>query len=107
MAFTTAVLADGQLPTTQGAILTGAAATVTYVKRISIFNTNAASQTIDVWLNVSGTPRRWRRYVLDQNESAELLEHGDAIVLEASDTIEAVTTTASAVDYYICGVKET
>ncbi len=105
--FTTAVLADGQLPNTQTAIFTGAASTITYVKRISIYNTNAAQQTIDIYLNVSGTPRKWRRYVLDQHQSAELLETGDAIVIEASDTIEAVTTTASAVDYYICGVKET
>lgn len=105
--FTTAVLADGQLPSTQGAIFTGPAVTVTYVKRISLFNTNAAQQTIDLYLNVSGSARRWRRYVLNQHESAEVLETGDAIVLEAGDTIEAITTTASAVDYYVCGVKET
>ncbi len=105
--FTTAVLSDGQVPSTQGAIITGAAATVTYVKRISLYNTNAAAQTIDLYINVSGTARRWRRYLLNQNESAEVLENGDAVILEASDTIEAVTTTASAVDYYCCGVKET
>ena len=105
--FTTAVLADGQLPSTQGTLFTGPAVTVTYVKRISLFNTNAAAQTIQLWLNVGGTPRKWRRYVLNEDESAEVLETGDAIILEAGDTIEAITTTASAVDYYICGVKET
>jgi hypothetical protein len=105
--FTTAVLADGQLPRTQGTLFTGPAVTVTYVKRISLFNTNAAAQTIQLWLNVGGTPRKWRRYVLNEDESAEVLETGDAIILEAGDTIEAITTTASAVDYYICGVKET
>jgi hypothetical protein len=105
--FTTAVLSDGQLPSTQGAIVTGAAVTVTYVKRISLFNTNATEQTIQLWINVSGTARKWRRYVLAENQSAEVLESGDAVVLEAGDTIEAVTTTASAVDYYTCGVEET
>lgn len=105
--FTTAVLADGQLPSSQGTLFTSPASTVTYVKRISLFNTNVASQTIDIWINVSGTARRWRRYILGQNESAELLEAGDAIVLEDGDTILATSTNASAVDYYICGVKET
>lgn len=107
MPFTANYLADGTLPTSAADLYMGPASTAVYVKRLSLFNTNAAEQTIDLWLQHSGgTARRWRRYVLAQNESAEVLEAGDAVHLEAGDKIRAITTTAGAVDYYMTGVKE-
>lgn len=105
--FTGKVLADGQLATTKTQLYTAPADTVAYVKRMSIFNTNAAQQTIVVYINASGTSRKWRRYVLEQNESADLLDAGDSLILEAADKIEAETTTATAVDFFIMGVEET
>ena len=107
MPFSGKALADGTLPTSQTAIYTVPAATVTYVKSLSLFNDNAAQQTIVLYLNVSGSARKWRRYVLAQNESAEVLEGGETVILNTGDTIEAVTTTAAAVPYVITGVEET
>jgi hypothetical protein len=73
-----------------------------------MFNTNAATQTIDVWLRRSGgSARRIHRAVIAQNESVEFLDQGETIELSAGDTIEAQTTTASAVDYIVTGVEET
>lgn len=105
--FTAKSFADGTLPNAQGAILTVPASTWYYIKQISLFNSNAAEQTILLYLKqAGGTARLWRRYVLAQNESAEVLEDGVVVTLEANDTIEAVTTTASAVPYFITGVQE-
>lgn len=105
--FTGKVMGEGQLPNTKGTLYTVPASTVAFVKRITLFNTNAAQQTINVYLNPGGTSRQWRKYVLEQYESAEVLEAGDAVILEAGDLIEADTTTAAAVDYVISGVEET
>ena len=107
MPFTGKVLGEGQLPTTKGTLYTVPVAAVTYVKRISFFNDNAAAQTIIVYVKPGATSRKWRRYVLEQNEAVDLLDHGDALILEAGDTIEAQTTTATAVDYLLMGVEET
>jgi hypothetical protein len=104
--FTAKPLGDGQLPTTKGTLYTVPASTTAYVKRVAFFNTNATEQTILVYLNLSGVSRLWRRYVLAQNESADLLEHGDALLLAAGDLLEAQTTTGSAVDYIVMGIEE-
>lgn len=106
--FEAAVLADGQLPNAEATIYTVPASTTVYVKRFSLFNTSTGdTQTVVVRLNVTGTPRTWRRYVLEPLASAELLEHGDALMLEAGDLIRAYTSDATTVDFIISGVKET
>jgi hypothetical protein len=107
MAFAGKVLGEGQLPTTKGTLYTVPVGKTTYVKRISFFNDNAAAQTIIVYIKPGAASRKWRRYVLEQNEAVDLLDHGDALILEAGDLIEAQTTTVSAVDYVLMGVEET
>lgn len=97
---------EGQLPTTKTALYTVASDTAAYVKQFSIFNTNAVTQTVLVYVNFSGTSRLWRRYSLTQNESAELLDQNQVLVLPEGAIIEAQTTTASAVDCFILGVLE-
>jgi hypothetical protein len=107
MPFTAKRLADGTLPTSEGSLYTAPADTVAYVKRVSIFNSNSVEQTVMIYLQASGgSSRRWRRYVLAQNESAEVLEAGDSVHLGEGDSIRAATTTSGAVDYYITGVEE-
>lgn len=103
--FTTKVLADGQIASSAADVFTATA--TTYVKQFTLFNDNAAQQTIIIWLNTSGTNRKVRQIELNQNESAELLDGGQAWILENGDKIRASTTTASAVDYTIAGVEET
>lgn len=106
MAFTAKALADGQLATTAGGAAIFTATVTTYVKKLTLFNTNAASQTIVLYINFSGTNRSFRRYVLAQNESADVLIDGESILLSAGDSIQATTTTATAVDYTVAGVEE-
>ena len=100
------VLYEGQFPTTNTTLYTVPSDAVAYIKQISVFNTNAASQTIVFYVAPSATSRTWRRYVLAQNESAELLDQDQVLVLPSGSYIEAETTTASAVDCFILGVLE-
>ena len=108
MPFEAKPLADGQLATSPTAIYTvPGGALCAYVKRIALYNTNAAEQTVLVSVNMTGTSRRWRRYVLAQNESVDLLDHGDVLHLGPADTLIASTTTAAAVDFFVTGIEET
>lgn len=103
--FTAKPLADGQLPTSKGTLYTVPASTSSYVKNIHLFNTSSTEQTILLYLNVSGTSRLFRRIVLAENESSDVLD-SEAFLLEPEDLIEALTTTVSVVDYVIMGVEE-
>jgi len=105
--FTLKILYEGQLPTTKTALYTVPANSAVYVKQITVYNTNAASQTIKFYLKPGATSRTWRRYVLAVDESAELLDQNQVLLLEEGDVIEAETTTASAVDCLIMGIEET
>lgn len=102
--FTAKLLAEGQLPATTGALYTVPGSTTAYVRTIKLFNTNAATQTINVFIDGSGTNRQTYRIVLAVNEAAEI---DDRFTLEAADLIEADSTNATSVDYTIHGVEET
>lgn len=111
--FTPKGLGDGEVPVVQGAIFTASADVGTYIRHFSLYNKNAAAQTIDLYVTRaianggSGVARLWRQYVLDQNESAEVVDESvGSLILQSGDAIEAVTTTANAVDYDISGVEE-
>ncbi len=104
MAFTANSLADGQLATSAGTLYT-ATAVKAYLKNLFLFNTNAAEQTVELYLKRSGgTSRLWKRYVLAQYESADVLDK--ELLLGSGDLIEGLTTTATAVNYYVAGVTE-
>jgi hypothetical protein len=103
--FTATVLAEGQIPNVQGAIYSATA--VTFVKALTVKNTNAAAQTVQFWINVSGVARAWKQVVLALNEFAEMLTDAETLELPIGATIEAVTTTAAAVDFVVSGVRQT
>ena len=106
--FTGKSIADGQVGIAQAPIYTVPGGVVAFLKQIHFYNLNVAVQTLDVWIKRSGgTARKQHRIVLAQNESANYLEEGDTLELSAGDTVEAVTTTAAAVDYTVLGVEET
>lgn len=106
MAFTGASLADGQAATSWAAIYTSTGVK-TIVRSADFHNTNAITQTLEFAVTRSGSTRRIiARVSLAQNEKVEFLTDGEVIVLSAADTIDAQTTTASAVDYTITGATE-
>lgn len=103
-------LEDGELPTVQGTIFTATADVGTYVKSFTLYNKNAATQTIQLWVkraNGSGTARKYKRYELLQDEHAEVIdEDTQSLEMQEGDEIQASTTTANAVDFDISGVTE-
>lgn len=98
------LLANGQVANTEGAIYTVPASTTAYIKSVSFHNTNAATQTLIMYIrDGAGTSRIVARWSLLENETAF---YNGSLALEATDTLRAVTTTASAVDYVVTGVEE-
>ena len=106
MAFAPKALADGEIPLGIGTIFTATASIATYVKAITLFNKNAINQNILIEVNRSGVNRFWRRFELQQFESADVLDDGQTIILEPGDLLLASATTAAAVDFTISGVEE-
>lgn len=105
--FAPVVLGEGQVATTKGTIYTVPASTSAYVKICNFFNTNAATQTLNIYLKPGSTSRQIIRVSLAQYESFNLCDVIGAFTLETGDLIEADTTTGTAVDYFISGVQET
>lgn len=100
MAVTNPIAAEGQLATSQGDVW---APTVTGTWSLELLNTNAATQTVDLYLQKSGgTSRHVRRVTLAQYESAEW----KGIPLGNGDKIRALTTTATAVNYVVRGYQK-
>jgi hypothetical protein len=108
MAFTAKPLADGQLPSAIGTLYTVPASTRTYVKIFQLYNTDTVDRLDTVYVNVSGTRRAWHPALLVANGgSADILEDGESLQMEAGDFIEGVAAAANVVDYFITGVEET
>jgi hypothetical protein len=97
-------LAVGYLPSTQGEILAAVTRTTIIPPRsIVLHNENAAAQTVILYLKSGGVAYPVDRGLLEQFwmgfSSARL-------VLESGDSLEAVTTTASAVKFIVSGGEE-
>ena len=105
-AFEGKVLADGQLPAavaTQYTVPTGKTA---YVKFFRCHNAGSTTEAITISANVSGTRRIIGRCTLEPGETFIVIDKDDVLILEAADTIDGVTTTATTVDFLISGVLE-
>jgi hypothetical protein len=107
MAFTPKALADGQVAASSTAIFTATAGVATYIKSLTLYNTDAVVQTVRLYLNRTGSARSWRRFVLAQHESVDVMSGAESILLESGDIILAETTTAAVVDYTLSGIEET
>lgn len=105
--FSAGATESGQLAASQTPIFTVPALTVSYIKQVFLFNTDAADQTIQLWIDDGGGARKWHRLVLAENESTDILEHGETITLPAGSTIEAVSTDGSVVDFVVTAINET
>lgn len=101
-------LANGQLPNAAGTLYTVPASTTTYIKSITLHNTDTVTRTCTIWFKeaVSGNTR-----ILIYIELETLYTHYRLVptVLDAGDSIEGDDDSASSdkVDYTISGAEET
>lgn len=99
MAYVAGSLADGFVATTQGVLYTSTGKAV--IRTLFFYNVNAATQTLNIYIKRSGgTARQTHRLSLAQYATQSIT---DPIVLSSGDTLEADTTTTSAVSYFIGG----
>ena len=105
MTRTPKILADGQLPSSKGTLYTVPADTSVYLSKVTIFNTNIATQIVKLYINSSGTSRQL--FHIAELEQYENIVYDGGVILETGDLLEGETTTASVVDYLIMGVIET
>ena len=105
------ILASGQLAVTKATIFEVKGADVlrttkANIEKVTFFNENAAEQTAILFVKERfGSSRKIRQFKLLQNEGGEYLEPGDDLPLEIGDSLEAETTTASAVNFVVFGSR--
>ncbi len=100
-------LGDGQVATSTDAIYTSPSSLYTLIRSCCFYNTNAATQTLDVYVTRSGGTRRQLYQVsLAQYESFNMVSAGEVFSLSPADALEASTTTTTAVDYLLTGQTE-
>lgn len=96
-------LADGQLGITAAEIAAGPSS---YGGWVNIFfaNTGTAQETIILTITrgSAGTARRFKRIVLDENDQCEII----GLPLNSDDSLKALTSTASVVDYWTAVAPE-
>lgn len=107
MAITAKQLADGQLADATGDLYTVPASTTAYIKSITLVNTGAGDNDVNLFLLPSGgTARRLISKDLCL-ATAESLVFDAPIVVDTGDKIQGDATSASEVDYTINGAEET
>jgi len=105
--FTPKELGNGQIANSQTTILTAAASVTTYLKHLSLYNTSATPQTVQLWLkHTAGTARKWKRFVLAQDEQVDVIDPGEAYMLDNGTVVQAMSTTNNVVDWWADGVTE-
>lgn len=103
------------LPSTAGAIYTNPASTKTFLKGVTLFNSNTSPELVKLYNvpNSSGSvgtaalTNQFTEISLVAKETLFYEFPGDGIALgSTNDTIQGVSTTASVVTYQWHGVKE-
>jgi hypothetical protein len=105
MAFTAKILNNGQVATTWATLYAPSAITAV-AKSVTLHNTSATVQTVELAVLPSGGTRRLiGRATLNQHETWDRLTDGEIITLGPSDALQAQTTTTTVVDYLVTGAE--
>jgi hypothetical protein len=116
MAITRGRLVDIQtIPSTVGALYTNASSTKSFIKGLTLFNSNTTAETVKLYrvpdstgsLGTAAVTNQFLEISLAALETFIFEFPGDGAVLEdTNDSIQGVTTTASKVTVQIHGVKD-
>ena len=106
--FTIKALANGQLPSSIGALYTVGASTQTIVKTITLTNTSAGTVNVNLYISTDAgsTNRRIIPKAVGLGAGYSLIFDAP-LTLEATHRISGDATSASVIDYTINGVEET
>jgi hypothetical protein len=107
MAFIAKSIASGFV-TTSNAPLYTSTGVKTILKSFSLHNLNATPQTCEVFITRNGLTQR-KKYTFsafNQNQTIDVLSDGETWSLSSGDSIDAITTTASAVEFVMTGATE-
>lgn len=107
MAIQAKQLANGQLPNAAAALYTAPASTVTYIKNITLHNTNSVTRTCTLWFKEAVTGST-RIIIYVKLKTRYTFPHPVAVVLDAGDSIwgEDDSAASDKVDYVISGAEE-
>lgn len=96
-----AVLADGLIDASPTVVYQVPRGKQMRIDQVHCFNPGAASQTVVMSTNTSGTNRQWAQALLLQYETVEFLE--SPLLLDENDAILLSSTDGSQVTYLVHG----
>lgn len=98
------IVAQGQLPSSQGSLYTPAASTYAMQGYIRLYNTNTTAETVTLFEKATGgTSREILGMVLEAGDSRRV----DISMLGPGDDLRGITTTASKVNYTVHAAEVT
>lgn len=101
---TWASLADGQLPSTTGALYTVPSATTVAITYFSVFNTDSIPHTVVIFIKrAGGTARQIMSVSLVAGTFVNVCDDAQGIRLSAGDVISGGDGAGSKCDYLITG----
>lgn len=107
MTYTAKTLASGFVTTSNAALYTSSGVK-TILKSFTLHNLNATPQTCLVYITRNGQTQRkmYTFSAFNQNQTIDVLSDGETWALSTGDTIDGITTTASAVEFTMTGATE-
>ena len=97
-------LASGQVASSAGSIYSASGVTG-YVKTIILHNTNTIVESVTLYNDGTGDSNKFLKLSLDPDETVTW-EFGHMFVVADGDNIQADTTTASKVNFFLYGAEE-
>lgn len=107
--FTVKLLANGQLPLTEGDLYLVPTATTAIVKLVALVNTDAVARTVNLFVKQAGGVSRRLTPVnrsMAAGDSIEVPTFGE-YTLGAGDAVRGFASAAAVVDFSVHGVEET
>lgn len=102
MVFTGITFAEGSVPAVAGTLWTVPAATTDYVKSIIFSNMSGSSVNVTLWKRSNSNDRQILQMILDAGETLAV----ENLLLAAGDSLKAVASVGTSIDYIAQGVRE-
>lgn len=98
-------LATGQISSSVSQAYMAPLTTTTYIKDMVFYNSNNASETVEVYVSGSATQNRILKRIIASDETLEWAPNYP-LIFAASQSLYLKTTTSTVVNYFIYGMEE-